>query len=127
AAADDGVVDAEAAQDLRHLGEVAELVGEVADLQGAAKGGGDAVADQQAAEGRLAAGEELVVQLVPGADGDPAGAVVFFEPGAEGRESKAVRGGGAVHLRGEERCWLAWAARCYAGHLAGVGTECLPC
>src|SRR2546421_228360 len=37
AAADDSVVDAEATQDLRHLREVAKLVGQVADLQAAAE------------------------------------------------------------------------------------------
>src|SRR5581483_9406184 len=82
AASHDGVIYAEAPENLRHLRQVAELVGQIADLHARAELAGDAMADEQAAHGRLAAGQELVVQLIPGADGDTPFPDVLFQPGA---------------------------------------------
>ena len=61
-------VDARAAQELGHLGDVPERVGHVADLLHAAEGARDRVSDQQVPDRGLAADEELVGQDVPGAD-----------------------------------------------------------
>ena len=69
-APEDRRVDPEAVQDLRHLREVAERVGDVADAHRLAEAPADLPAEQHVADRRLAADEELVGQDVPGADLD---------------------------------------------------------
>ena len=66
-----GVVEAELAQQLGHLGHVAEHVGQVADRHGAAEGGGAVEAELEVADHGLARHQELVHQDVPGAHGQP--------------------------------------------------------
>jgi len=67
-----GRADAEAAQNLRQLRDVAEGVGDVARLLHPAEALRDAVAEQQVAHQRLAADEEFVGQHVPRAHAQPA-------------------------------------------------------
>ncbi len=61
------------AEDLRHLGDVAEHVREVADLHHPAEGRAPSDAGLQVADDRLARDEELVHEDVPGPDGEPPG------------------------------------------------------
>ena len=68
------VLEAGQPQELGHLGHVAEHVGQVADLHGAAERRRPLEAHLQVADERLAGDEELVGQHVPGADGEAAGA-----------------------------------------------------
>ena len=62
-------MDAEAAEDLGQLGDIAELVGQIPHGAGlSAELPADAAALQQVADGGLAAGEVQVVLEIPGAD-----------------------------------------------------------
>jgi hypothetical protein len=69
------VIHAGQAQELGHLGHVAEHVGQVAHLHGPAQGGGPPEPELQVADDRLPRDEELVHEDVPGAEGHPAGGV----------------------------------------------------
>ena len=60
-------------QDLRHLGDMAEHVGEVADGHGAAEAGGPFEAELEVPDDRFGRDQELVHQDVPRAHGQPAG------------------------------------------------------
>jgi hypothetical protein len=71
---DNGVLDSEHAHDLRHLSDVSELIGQVAD--GGCSGsevGGARQPDLQVADMRLARGQELVQLGVPRSDRQPPG------------------------------------------------------
>jgi len=68
--AEDGGVDAEALEDLRHLGDVAEGVRDVPDHGRAAEARRHVQAVDEVADGGLAAHEELVGLHVPGSDGE---------------------------------------------------------
>ena len=70
---DHGVVEAGQLEDLGHLGNVAEHVGQVAELHNAPEGGPTTDAHLEVAHDRLARGEELVHQYVPGPHAEPAG------------------------------------------------------
>ena len=65
----DGVGEAELGQDLGHLGDVAEHVGQVADVHRPAEGPRPAQTELEVADQRLTGDEELVGQGVPGAHG----------------------------------------------------------
>ena len=69
----DGVVEAELRQQLRHLGNVAEHVGQVADLHRTAEAGGPVEAELEVTDHGLARHEELVHEDVPGAHRDASG------------------------------------------------------
>ena len=86
----DGVLEPELAQELGHLGDVAEHVGEVADVHGAPEAGGDPQPPLQVAHEGLARHEELVGQRVPGAHGDPSRR--GQRPGCRPRPRVAPRG-----------------------------------
>ena len=77
---DHGVVEARQLQNLRHLRNVAEHVGQVAQLHHAPEGGPADESHLQVAHDRLAGGEELVHQDVPGAHAQPAGGGQRAEP-----------------------------------------------
>ncbi len=77
---DDGIVETGQLQDLGHLGNVAEHVGEVPELHHAPEGGPADQAHLQVAHDRLAGGEELVHQDVPGTHAQPAGGGQRAEP-----------------------------------------------
>ncbi len=68
-----GVVEAGQLQQLGHLGDVAEHVGEVADRHGPAERLGPGQAQLKVADDRLARHQELVHQDVPGAHRQPPG------------------------------------------------------
>lgn len=68
-----GVGEPRAGQDLRHLGDVAEHVGQVADRHGAAQFGAAVQPAFEVAHDVLAGAEELVEQDLPRADGQPSG------------------------------------------------------
>ena len=70
---DDGVLEAELGQDLGHLGDVAEHVGQVADVHGPPEGRGPSEAQLQVADQGLARHQELVGQGVPRAHGQATG------------------------------------------------------
>ena len=67
-AAEDEIVDAEALEDLGKLGDVAELVGRIADRVAVTEGFGDATTLQQVADRGFARGQIIVVLQIPGAD-----------------------------------------------------------
>jgi hypothetical protein len=67
-----GVLDAGSAQDLRHLRDVAEHVGQIAQRHGTAQRGRVRPAELEISDDRLAGAEELVEQDVPGAEREPA-------------------------------------------------------
>ena len=60
--------------------DVAEHVGQVADLHGAPEGSGPLEAELEVADDRLARDEELVHEDVPGAERDPSGSRQLAEP-----------------------------------------------
>jgi hypothetical protein len=66
------VVEPGLAEDLRHLGDVAEHVREVTDLHGAPEGGGPFHSQLQVAHDRLARHAELVHEHVPRPNRDAA-------------------------------------------------------
>ncbi len=68
-----GVVDPEEPEQLRHLGDVAEHVGQVPDPHGAAEAAGALDAELEVAHEGLAGHQELVGQRVPGPEREPAG------------------------------------------------------
>ena len=80
AAPHDGIVESGEAEDLGHLGDVAEHVGQVADLHDAPEGGAADEAHLQVPHDRLARGQELVHQDVPGPHAQPAGGGQRPEP-----------------------------------------------
>ena len=65
------MLEAELSQQLRHLRDVAEHVGQVADLHRPTERRGAVEPDLQVAHDGLARHEELVHEDVPRADGDP--------------------------------------------------------
>ena len=71
AAPDDGILDARPTQELRHLGHVAEHVGQVADLHHPAQLRRPPHPLFEVPDERLAGDEELVHQDPPGTDGKP--------------------------------------------------------
>ena len=71
AAPEDATVDAEAAQQRRQVGDLAEGVGQVADSHRPAERLRRPMAPQQVTHQRLAGGQELVRDDVPGPDGQP--------------------------------------------------------
>src|SRR5919204_394835 len=72
---DDGVLDFEAGEDLRHLADVAELIGQIADRDVVdAKRGRHLFAEPEVADRRLAAGQERVREHIPGTDQHATGA-----------------------------------------------------
>ncbi len=73
AAPDDGMGEPGLAEDLRHLRDVPEHVGEVADVHDAAEGGSADDAHLEVPDDRLTRGEELVHEDVPRPHADPAG------------------------------------------------------
>lgn len=80
-APDDGVLDAGRAEDLRHLPDVAELVGQVADLQGPAELASPSQPHLEVPDVRLPRDEEGVHLRDPRPRREPAGADVTPEVG----------------------------------------------
>ena len=73
AAPDDSMGEPRLAEDLRHLRDVAEHVGEIADVHDTPEGGAPDDAHLQVPEDRLTRGQELVHEDVPGPHADPPG------------------------------------------------------
>ena len=71
AAPEHATVDAEATQDRRHVGDLAEGVRDVADLHHGPELPGHAMAAQQVPHERLTAGQRHVWDFVPGPDSEP--------------------------------------------------------
>ena len=72
-APDDGVLDAGEGEDLGHLGDVPEHVGEVPDLSDPTEARTGADPELEVADDRLARDQELVHEDVPGSDAEPPG------------------------------------------------------
>ncbi len=75
-----GLVESGLGQDLGHLGDVAEHVGQVADPGHAAEGGAAADAGLQVPDDGLTGHQELVHEDVPRSEGDPPGGAQGAEP-----------------------------------------------
>ncbi|GAB3979588.1 hypothetical protein GCM10027615_56320 [Plantactinospora veratri] len=99
---DAGVRQSGTGQDLRHLGDVPEHVGQVADRHGRAEPGGAAQPQLQVADDVLARAEELVEQDLPRADGQPAGRDQGGDPVPPlGAYLQVVVDGGELAVQGE--------------------------